>query len=105
MAGAGDDTVRVTALKHHDRVGDIVTEQDFPGFLRCHSLFGSEFGKNFYIVLELVRSCGILNFQACQIDLQPAGAVHDLLFITDHDQVCKSFLQDVRCRDQNTSVF
>ena len=105
VAGAGDDTVRVTALEHHDCIGNIVTEQDLSGLLGRHSLFGPEFGKHFHIMFKLVRSCGILNFQTCQIDLQPAGTVHDLLFITDHDQIRKSFLQDVRCRDQYTPVF
>ena len=39
-----------------------------------------------------------------QLNLQPAGTVHDLLLVTDHDNIRDSLLQNMGRRDQSPFV-
>ena len=55
-------------------------------------------------MLEVGVRVGINYLKAGQINLQPSGAVHDLLLLADHDQVRSSLFEDLRRSDKGSLI-
>ena len=64
----------------------------------------SQLIQNLYILVQLRICIRVNNLYACQIYIQPVSTIHDLLFLTNHDDVCGSLFQNLCCCDQCSLV-
>ena len=104
VAGARDHAVRVVCLDHHHTEGQRIIQQPLSRLLQRHSLLLPGLVEKLRIFLKLLRLVRIDNLNSCQIHLQPARAVHDLLFIAHHDDVGNSLLKHMSRGDQRSLV-
>ena len=99
MASAGHHAVRIIVLHHNNPKGQRITQKDIPGLLRRHTLIFPGLIQHIHIFIQLVRSLGVNHLHPGQIHLQPARTVHDLLLVTDHDNIGNVLLHNL-CRRQ-----
>ncbi len=100
MAGPGHHTVRIIRFHHHHTKGQIIFQQDLSGLLRCHPFIFSGLKQQIHVFIQLLRFLRINDLHAVQFHLQPAGTIHDLLFIPHHNNIGNPFFQNIGCRNQ-----
>ena len=104
MARTGNHSVRIIGLYHNHAEGQRIAQKDLPCLFHGHSLCFSCFVKDLHILIQLVCLVGINHRNPGQINFQPAGAVHNLLFIAHHNNVGNSLLQHMRGCNQRSFV-
>ena len=103
VAGAGNHTVGIAHLNHHNSEIGVVGQQDLSGLFLGHSLLGTQLRKFLNICVGLLISGGIHDHGAGNVT-SPAS-LSDSLLVADDDQVGNALLQDLLGSHKGTPVF
>ena len=95
MACTCNHSVSIIILDHHDTEGKVIFIKDLGSLLDGHALSLTCLVEKIYIFIHLGSGLGIDDGNFIKIHFEPSGTIADLLLISDHDDICDAFLDDL----------
>ncbi len=105
MAGTGNESVCFIVLEHDHTESRMVAKQRLLCLFRGHSLSLAQLIEQIHILIELCAVLRIDDSRTGDINAIRCCICLDLLFISDEDQLCGSFSENLCSSSERTLVF